>query len=242
MNTPTKLAQLCAVVVLVAPLGLLGAEDESMMSELGLTKYVEPEFPAMARYDGYATGVVTLAVSQDARGIPKDILVLASSHPLMGEAAVNAVREWRFLPSDNLAGPPARTIRIGFKLMGVVVFPYGKNHIDEPSSSVSPARLSEQVRVPRVHTLAPNPRPLVQTMPEYPSALVARKVEGTAVVKFFIDEEGRVRLPELIEATTPEFAEAALAAVARWRYEPPQQGGRRIVAAENWTFKFAANN
>jgi hypothetical protein len=33
-----------------------------------------------------------------------------------------------------------------------------------------------------------------------------------------------------------------LAAVAQWRYEPPQAGGRRIVATDLWTFKFAANN
>ena len=45
-----------------------------------------------------------------------------------------------------------------------------------------------------------------------------------------------------IEASTPEFGEAALAAVAQWRYEPPQQGGRTIVASDNWAFQFKANN
>ena len=61
-------------------------------------------------------------------------------------------------------------------------------------------------------------------------------------MRFYVDEDGRVRLPEVIQATEPEFAEAALAAVKQWRYEPPQLGGRRVIACDNWNFKFAANN
>lgn len=242
MKTPTMLAQLCAFAVLAAPLALSGADNAGLAAQLGLTRFVEPEFPDAARLDGFATGHVTVAVSHNARGEPIDILVLVATHPKMAEAAVNAVREWRFTPGDNPADLAPHTMRIGFKMQGVVVFPFGKNHVEDPEGDTRFIKLSEPVKVPRVQALARKPRALVQPMPAYPAALAPRQVEGTAAVRFYVDEEGRVRLPELIEATTPEFAEAALAAVAQWRYEPPQAGGRRIVATDHWTFKFAANN
>ena len=242
MKTPNLLAQLCAFAVLAAPLGLLGTENEALAAQLGLTRFVEPVYPDAARLDGFATGHVTVAVSHNARGEPLDILVIEATHPKMAEAAVNAVREWRFTPSDNPADLAAHAMKIGFKMQGVVVFPFGKNHAEDLSADSRAIKLAEPVKVPRVQALAQQPKALVQPMPAYPAKLATREIEGTAAVRFYVDEEGRVRLPELIEATTPEFAEAALAAVAQWRYEPPQKDGRRIVASDLWTFKFAANN
>lgn len=242
MKTPTMLAQLCAFAVLVAPLALRGADNANLAAQLGLTRFAEPVFPDAARLDGFSTGHVTVAVKHNAQGEPTDILVIAATHPKMAEAAVEAVREWRFTPTDDPADLAAHTMRIGFKMQGVVVFPFGKNHVEDPEAQARFIKLSEPVKVPRVQALARPPKALVQPMPQYPAALAPRQVEGTAAVRFYVDEEGRVRLPELIEATTPEFAEAALAAVAQWRYEPPQEGGRRIVATDLWTFKFAANN
>ena len=242
MKTPTMLAQLCAFAVLAAPLGLLGSENEALATQLGLTRFAEPVYPEVARLDGFSAGHVTLAVSHNARGEPLDILVLEATHPRMAEAAVHAVREWRFAPGDSPADLAPHTMKIGFKMHGVVVFPFGKNHVGDPTADSRAIKLAEPVKVPRVQSLAQQPKALVQPMPAYPAKLVTREVEGTAAVRFYVDEEGRVRLPELIDATTPEFAEAALAAVAQWRYEPPQKDGRRIVASDLWTFKFAANN
>lgn len=243
MHTPTFSARLCAaLVVLAAPLSLLGAMNEDIIRELKLTKYVEPDFPAMARLEGLGEGHVALAISRTAEGVPADILVLHATDPRLAEAALEAARAWRFKPSQNPADLAARTVRIGFRLNGVVVYPFGKRHIEEARDAVSDVKLREPVRVPRVQSLAQAPRPLAQPMPAYPVALQSKAVEGSAAVRFYVDQEGRVRLPEVIEATTPEFAEAALAAVVQWRYEPPQHRGRNIVATDNWSFQFKANN
>jgi len=243
MKTQTMLAQLCALAVLVAPLGLSGADNADLAAQLGLSRYVEPVFPDAARLDGFSAGHVTVAVKHNARGEPIDMLVLAATHPTMAEAALRAVREWRFTPSSNPADLVTHTMRIGFRMQGVVVFPFGKNLAEDMvEAATGSSRLRESVTVPRVQALVRKPKALEQPMPKYPAALAPRQVEGTAAVRFYVDQDGRVRLPELIEATSPEFAEAALAAVAQWRYEPPQEGGRRIVATDLWTFKFAANN
>lgn len=239
MNTPTLFARPCAAVVLIlAPLSLFGAIDDELIRELKLTKYVEPAFPSMARLSGLAEGHVALAISRTRDGMPADILVLQATDPALGIAAAEAAREWRFQPTNDPAELAARTVRIGFRLSGVVIYPFGKQHAQEAQAAVNEQKLREPVRVPRVQSLA---RPLTQPMPAYPAALRSRAIEGTAAVRFYVDEEGRVRLPEVIEATTPEFAEAALAAVAQWRYEPPLAGGRRVVASDHWAFQFQAN-
>ncbi len=243
MHTPTLSARLCAaVVVLAAPLSPLGAMNEEIIRELKLTKYVEPVFPDMARLEGLGEGYVALALGRTPAGEPTDILVLSATSSRLAASAVEAAREWRFQPTDDRAELVTRTVRIGFRLSGVVIYPFGKRHIEEIRDVVSEARLREPVRVPRVQSLAQAPKPLAQPMPVYPASLQSKAVEGSAAVRFYVDEAGRVRLPEIIEATAPEFADAALAAVALWRYEPPQHGGRYIVASDNWAFQFKANN
>jgi TonB family protein len=240
--TPTLVARLCAAVVLIAPLSFLGATNQETFRQLGLIQFTEPVFPEAAVFDGMAEGHVILAISRKATGEAADILVLEATHPLMADAAVDAARTWRFQPSNNPDDLKSRTLRISFKLQGIVIFPYGKDPGQLAEFEAGGLKLTEPVKVPRMQTLAQAPKVLAQPMPAYPAALRARAVEGTAAVKFYVDEEGRVRLPEVIEATTPEFADAALAAVSQWRYEPPQAGGRRIVASENWQFQFKANN
>jgi len=240
---PTLLvARLFAAVVLIAPLTPLGAANEDTFKELGLTHYTEPAFPQAVVFDGMAEGHATLAFVRNVAGEPGDILVLEATHPLLAEAAVAAVRNWRFHPSSNPDDLKRRTLRISFKLQGIVVFPLGK---DQPLSSAkeeSGYSLSAPVKVPQLQTLAQAPKALAQPMPAYPAALRSRAVEGTAAVRFYVDEEGRVRLPEVISATAPEFADAALAAVAQWRYEPPQERGHSIVASDHWSFQFKATN
>lgn len=243
MQTPTWFTRLsAAVVVLAAPLSLLGAMNEDIIRGLKLTKYVEPAFPAMARLEGVGEGHVALAIGRTASGEPTDILVLSATDSRLAAAAVEAAHEWRFQPTNNPAELATRTVRIGFRLSGVVLYPFGKSHIEEMLGAFSDSLLREPIRVPRLQTLDRAPKALKQPMPVYPAKLQPKAIEGSAAVRFYVDEEGRVRLPEVIEATTPEFADAALAAVAQWRYEPPQIEGRNIVASENWQFQFKANN
>ncbi|MBP7483161.1 MAG: TonB family protein [Lacunisphaera sp.] len=245
MKIPTTtLAQLCALAVLAAPLALLGAtqEESNIREELNLTKYVEPVFPDMVRYEGVVEGAVALAVSQGAAGEPQDILVLSATHRRLGEAAVAAVRQWRFAPTEAAGVSAARMVRLSFRLQGVVILPYGKNHQSELTAEQASAQRRSEVKVPQLQALARQPKALAQPMPAYPAALVPRGSEGTASVRFYVDETGRVRLPEVLAASAPEFGAAALAAVAQWRYEPPQHGGRTVVAADNWAFKFTAVN
>lgn len=240
-NAPTLWTRLCAIAVL-APLTLLGALNDELVSQLKLTSYTEPNFPGSARLEGIPDGIVTLAISRDAAGVPGDILVIDATDQRFGEAAVAAARQWRFAAVPPGTDLPATLVRIGFRLSGVVFVNSFSTELAGLDGKTVAKKLREPVRVPELQSLPEAPKVLNQPMPAYPAALTGKAIEGTAKVRFFIDQEGRVRLPQVSEATAPEFADAALAAVTQWRYEPPRKGMRRIVVAENWSFQFTANN
>ncbi len=72
------------------------------------------------------------------------------------------------------------------------------------------------------------PRATAQPPPEYPADLRRRKVEGTVVVVFTVDRNGRVVQPTIEQSPHPQLASAALAAVRRWRFEPGRRQGRPV--------------
>ncbi len=66
-----------------------------------------PAYPAAARAKG-VTGVVTLSIEVDARGGVADVRVLSASPPgTFDDAAVRAVRSWRFQPATYQGTPVA---------------------------------------------------------------------------------------------------------------------------------------
>lgn len=236
------MARICAAVVLSVPLTLRGELNEVSVSQLRLTSYTEPVFPSSARVAGIPDGLVTLAISRDAAGVPGDILVIDATDHRFAEAAVDAARSWRFAPVSSDTELHEELVRIGFRLTGVVYINADNQNKAGLLADYVAKKLREPVRIPELQSLPITPKAIAQPMPAYPAALAGKAIEGRARVRFYVDEEGRVRLPQVVEATRPEFAQAALAAVAQWRYEPPRLGSRRIVASENWSFNFAANN
>lgn len=68
--------------------------------------------------------------------------------------------------------------------------------------------------------------PLVRINPDYPPRALSRGTEGWVQVQFTITPSGTVA-DAVVVASSPEniFDEAALRAIARWRYNPKVEGG-----------------
>lgn len=84
--------------------------------------------------------------------------------------------------------------------------------------------------------------PLVRIAPQYPPRALRRGIEGWVLVQFTITETGAVKDPIVIQAD-PEglFEDAALEAIARWRYNPKVEGGvavARVGVQTRITFAF----
>lgn len=68
--------------------------------------------------------------------------------------------------------------------------------------------------------------PLVRVNPDYPPRAITTSTEGWVQVQFSVTETGSVRDPVVV-ASEPGtiFDEAALKAIARWRYNPRVESG-----------------
>lgn len=76
--------------------------------------------------------------------------------------------------------------------------------------------------------------------PEYPPALLARNIEGSAFVSYVVDSAGRVdvRSYRVIRATHPAFAAAVRAALPNMRFRPAVLSGQRVPQLVQQSFAF----
>jgi TonB family protein len=64
------------------------------------------------------------------------------------------------------------------------------------------------------------PMPAHFPLPEYPAAMIRAGIVGFVRLSCTVGSDGRVTEVEVLEATSPDFAPAAKAAVTAWRFQP----------------------
>ena len=80
------------------------------------------------------------------------------------------------------------------------------------------------------------PLQLVRIAPNYPSEALAAKREGFVELEFTIAANGTTKDVVIVDSTSPEFEEPAVAALLRWRYAPSNMScvaGAGCQAVEN---------
>ena len=82
--------------------------------------------------------------------------------------------------------------------------------------------------LPSVHHLDRRPRAMVQPSPAFPEAMRISGTNGSVTVAFVVDTAGRVVSAEAVRCSQREFAEPAVRAVLRWRFEPGTINGRKV--------------
>lgn len=81
--------------------------------------------------------------------------------------------------------------------------------------------------VPDIFGLDRVPRAIVLPSPVYPDALRNNGTNGSVTVEFVVDTTGRVVRAEAVRWSHREFADPAVRAVLRWRFEPGTLNGRK---------------
>jgi periplasmic protein TonB len=94
--------------------------------------------------------------------------------------------------------------------------------------AAAPIAADPNVRAFDISLLDQPPVARFQTPPQYPFELRRQKVTGEAVVDFIVDTEGNVRNAYAIRSTHPEFGDAAVQAVVKWKFKPGRKGGRDV--------------
>ncbi len=211
--------------------------DPSAMPQIVQT--VAPTFPPQMASVGINSGRVKFVIKVDKTGKLEDMLVTEYTQRAFADEATKVVRQWTFAPAWVGTEPVGwvRELNIYFRADGMMVtFDNGEapsrlkmtNHPDEIIQyHVCSLRDLDRIPTPR-HVVAP-------TAALQPDA-------GDVTVDFYIDEEGRVRIPVARETTDAAFANAAVDAVGQWQFDPPTSQGKPVLVHAAQTFTINAAN
>ena len=83
---------------------------------------------------------------------------------------------------------------------------------------------------------------IVEVAPMPPDQLGAIAREGKVVVEYFIDPDGRVRMPLVLSSDDEAFTRSVLLAIMEWRYATPTRDGEPVLARVAREFQFKAVN
>jgi TonB family protein len=195
-------------------------------------------YPFSMTTSGILAGGAQVVVSVDADGHLSDTLVIGYTNEVFADAAVAALKRWTYEPARVHGIPRASRAYVLFKFkndMGVMIQKLPgmtdanvlRSFIDD-RYSYKAYQLRDLDRIPvPAHVIPPSP-------PK--GSLTAKR---TVTVEFYIDDEGRVRMPAVDRAEADDaYAAAAVRAVEQWRFEPPVRKGRPVLVLARQDFSF----
>jgi TonB family protein len=200
-------------------------------------------FPHRATNLGIREGEVRVSVQVDETGKLTDHLVTAYTHPLLADSAVTALKKWRYEPAWVRGEPRSATVDLVFQFESrgmVIVDLTVSSYVQLRDLHLRPGAYSYGARTLRDLDRIPTPTKVVQ--PAYSQERAQQQQEPVVItVEFYIDEQGRVRLPAVSRQTSEEhaeFAAAAVNAVSEWEFEPPLSRGQPVLVAARQDFNF----
>jgi len=208
---------------------------------LKIQQTIEPVFPNHLAQMGLTEGMAHLAINTDPDGKLIEWLVVGYTQPEFANAAVAALKHWKFEPAQLRGEKVGTTVELvfHFEAKGVVVSTSNLSDIMEAQLLrrmgnhyiYLPCSLRELDRIPT---------PIVTVAPTYPKELADRGLKGRVTVEFYIDESGAVRVPAVSINDDSVLTALAVAALRQWRFEPPTRNGSPVLVKASQVFNFGA--
>lgn len=82
------------------------------------------------------------------------------------------------------------------------------------------------------------PVPLVRANTEYPSEAVSRRLEGTVVLRLWIDKDGVPKRHDVVQSSDPIFVESSVTSAMKWEFSPAIVKGTPVGVWASLTFEF----
>jgi protein TonB len=142
---------------------------------------------------------------------------------LLGEPPPIALAEPLVPPTTSICTMPSEKIRYDEaiktdRIPSVIGDPTGVRDGEfRPSESIF-----------KIGMLDRTPRAKAQLPPDYPAEMRHKGMGGSVMVEFDVDTQGRVIRAEAISYTDREFAEPAVRAVRKWRFEPGRRDNKAV--------------
>lgn len=224
--------------VLPASAGLFTGEGPDDNVGLSVNQTEAPVFPAGLLLQGIHTGKVRLVISVDAEGRLTDKLVVAYTHKAFMNAVLEAVKTWTYEPMKVNRRPRASRVELMFIFksdLNVIVQSGDMNVLQDLMGDQfehKPYPLKDLDRIPT---------PVQVVSPPIPKGVLAAGEERVVTVEFYIDEEGKVRVPAVSrEMADDPLSAVAVAAVEQWRFEPPLRRKKPVLVLAQQDFHFVA--
>ena len=187
-----------------------------------LLKKVNPEYPEGARKERIE-GVVILEATTDEEGSVTDVRILRSKDPLLDEAAIDAVRKWKYEPF-YIKGEPKGvifTVTVRFRLKERTTEEFDKGAVVAgEDKDIKPPLLLEKVE------------------PVYPEEARKARVQGVVILRIMVNEEGLVERFLVMKSESGLLNQPAIDAVKEWKYEPLLIEGKPTPVVFNVTVTF----
>ncbi len=196
-------------------------------------------FPPLLAQQNVTRGWSKVVVGIDATGQLADALVIGCSHPEFAKSALAALHQWQFEPA-HVQGEAIFTVtQLDFhfrdRTQGAsVVTQPTPDKVEQLQAKIRP----ESNLLVRFDELDCLPIPIHLVSPAYSADDAQRHAGKKVIVRFYIDETGKVRLPTLAYADDLVTARQALAAVAEWRFIPPKYQNQPVITRTSQTFVF----
>jgi hypothetical protein len=197
-------------------------------------------FPPTLAAEGVSHGEVRAVLNVGADGRLADCLITAYTRRELADELISMLPQWTYEPARQRGEPVSvRTETVfTFEARGMVVsltpqytIAAATNRLIRPTLTIlvcRPSELDEPVRA--LHVVEPHhPGNRVPSPPSGP----------TALIDFYIDAEGRTRMPVTLRAAHELYAAAAIEALLQWRFTPPTRHGRPMIARATQLFSFA---
>jgi protein TonB len=204
-------------------------------------KYVAPVYPDVAR-TANVTGVVILEAIVSSSGDVTDARVLKSI-PLLDEAALEAVRQWKYTPTtlNGTLVPVIMTVTVNFTIAGESTPPALLNGVPVGADATSSDLLSAEWKgaTPvRIGGAITPPERVKYVPPVYPAVAQQAKVSGIVIIQAIVDENGDVAMTKVLKSI-PLLDEAAVQAVRQWKYTPTTLNGVPVPVLMTVTVSFS---
>jgi len=207
---------------------------------LRIVQTAPANFPAGPAAEGLVDGEVRAVLQVDSAGKLIDCLVTAYTRREFAEELEAVVRDWSYQPARHRGVPVGSRGEVVFNFhgRGMVLslspqetFTVNANRLSPPGVASLRCRLSDlDAPMRTLHVVEPRHPGLRGSPPSSPP---------TVVIDFYIDTEGRPRMPVVVSAAHEVYANAAIDALAQWRFAPPTRQGRPTIVRATQLFSFS---
>lgn len=191
---------------------------------------VPPKYPKNALKQKIE-GSVSLKLLVSEKGNVEDVSLI-NGNPQLADAAMDAVRKWKYAPYLVDGKPWAAAARLTIKFR---IDASGKPDISAVYVSPTPL-VGEGLTAGKVFTVRDGispPRLIYSPNPNYTEEARRAKYEGVCVLSVIVGADGKIYNLHVARSLSYGLDDKAIEAVRQWRFEPSIKDGKPVAVAIN---------